>query len=91
MEQLAEFLSARGQTPIADTADRRRVVRHDRHRRVAHGAVPAFVAQLASPPTQQTGNDTFDHRTAVASRAGQLHLAGSAFAMQVGAGKQLAG
>ena len=66
MEQLAEFLSARGQTPITDAADRRCVVRPDRHRQLHTGAVPAFGAQLTSPPTQQAGDDTFDHRTTVA-------------------------
>ena len=76
MKQSAEFLGARGQPTVADAAHRRRVVSHDRHRELHTGAVPAFVAQLGCPPTQQAGNDTFDHRAAVACGAGQLYLAG---------------
>ena len=34
MEQAAEFLSARGQTTVTDAANRRRVVRQDRHRQL---------------------------------------------------------
>ena len=48
-----------------------------------------FVAQLPRPPAQQAGDDTFDHRTAVARRAGQLHLAGGAFAVQARGGEHL--
>ena len=82
MKQAAEFLGARGQPTEADAADRCRVVSHNRHRELHTGTVPAFVAQLSSPPTQQAGDDTFDHWAAVACRAGQLHLAGGAFALQ---------
>ena len=89
MEQTAEFLGTSGQTTEADAADRGRVVGQDRHRELHTGAVPPFVAQLGCPPAQQTGNDTFDHRTAVACRAGQLHLAGGAFAVQARGGEQL--
>ena len=76
MKQSAEFLGARGQATVTDAADRGRVVGHDRHRELHTGAVPAFVTQLSDAPTQQAGNDTFDHRTAVACRTGQPHLAG---------------
>ena len=80
MKQSAEFLGARGQPTVADAADCGRVVSHDRHRELHTGAVPAFVAQLSCPPTQQAGDDTFNHWAAVACGAGQLHLAGGPFA-----------
>ncbi len=89
MKQSAEFLGAHSQAPVTDAADRGRVVGHDGHRELHTGAVPAFVTQLPGAPTQQAGDDTFDHRTAGAGRASQLHLAGSAFVMQVGGGEHL--
>ena len=89
MKQSAEFLGARGHPTVADAADGGRVVSHDRHRELHTGTVPAFVAQLPRPLAQQAGDDTFDHRPTVTGRAGQLPLAGSAFAVQVGGSQHL--
>jgi hypothetical protein len=55
MQQTAEFLGARRQAPVPDTADRRRIVGQDGHRELHTRAVPAFVAQVPRPPTEQTG------------------------------------
>ena len=46
MKQTAEFLGACSQPTVTDTADRRRVVGHDRHRELHTGAMPPFVTQL---------------------------------------------
>jgi len=89
VKQSAEFLGTRGQLTGADAADRGCIVRHDRHRELHPGTVPAFVAQLSCPPTQQAGDDTFHHRAAVACGTGQLDLARSPLAVQVGGGQQL--
>ena len=86
MEQTAEFLGARSQATVTDAADRGRIVGHDCHRELHLCSVPPFVTQLPRPSAQQTNNDTFDHRTTVACRVGQLHLAGSAFTGQVSGG-----
>ena len=89
MEQPAEFVGARSQATVTDATDRGRVVGHDRHRELHLCSVPPFVAQLPRAPAHQAGNNTFDHRPTVACSTGQLHLAGSAFAVQIGGGKQL--
>ena len=89
MEQTAEFLGTGRQAPVPDTADRGRVVGHDRHRELHTGAVPAFVPQLSCPPTQQAGDETFHHRPTVACRAGELHLAGRACTVQPRSGEAL--
>ena len=89
MEQAAEFLRAGGQPTETDAPDRGRIVRHHGHRDLHLGAVPALIAQLSGAPTQQTGNDTFDHGAAVARRAGQLHLVGRAGALQASGGQDL--
>ena len=52
-------------------------------------AVPPFVAHPGRPPRQQTGHATFDHRAAVASGAGQLHLAWGTVASHPRGGEQL--
>jgi hypothetical protein len=89
MEQAAEFLGASGQATEAEATHRCCVVSQNGHRDLHPGPVPACVAQLGCPPVQQTGNDTFDHRAAVARRAGQLHLAWGTVAGQPRGGEHL--
>ena len=86
MEQTAEFLGAGSQATEADAADRRGVVGHDRHAYLLDRAALPFVGDPCSTAAQQAGNDTFDHRAAVARGVGQLHLAEGAFAVQARGG-----
>ena len=77
MQQTAEFLGAGRQAPVPNTADRGRIVGPHCHRELHTGPVPAFVTQLACPPTEQAGNPTFHHRAAGMTKIGsgsQLEL-----------------
>lgn len=69
-----EFLGAGGPPTEKDAADGCRVVSHHRRCELRLDTVPAFRVQLGRSPNQQTGNETFHHRTAVASRTGHLDL-----------------
>jgi len=87
MKQAAEFLSAGGQAAEADATHGCCVVSHDGHRDLYLSPVPPFVTQLGRTPAEQAGNDTFDHRAAIARGTGQLHLAGRAFAVHARGGE----
>ena len=82
MKQAAEFLGARRQATEADATHRGRVVGQDGHRDLYLSPVPPFVTQLGRTPAEQAGDDTFDHRAALACHAGQLPLAGGTVAVQ---------
>ena len=79
----AEFACPLRETIVVDAHQSCRVVRHDGHPRVDDGTAMAFVGEVPSSAVQQAGNDTFDHRSAVATRVGELHLCRSPDAVQV--------
>jgi hypothetical protein len=60
------------------------VVRHDGHPRVDECAAMACVGEASCSPTQQTGHDAFDHRSALPTGAGAVHLGWGRFAGQAG-------
>ena len=82
-------MGASGQAAELEAAHRGRVVSQARHGDLPVRAVPPFVAHPGRPPRQQTGHATFDHRAAVASGAGQLHLAWGTVASHPRGGEQL--
>jgi hypothetical protein len=51
-----------------------RIVRHDRYPRWDDRATMAFVHEAPGAPTQQARNDAFDHRSALPTGVGQVHL-----------------
>ena len=73
-QQTAELLRSFGQAVVVDAHHRRRVVRHDGHPHLYDRPALAFVGDPRRPAAQQAGNDTFDHRAAVATGAGEVHL-----------------
>ena len=63
MKQTAEFLGARRQLPVTDTADRGRVVGHDGHRELRPRAVPASLdVGHRSRKTREAGDPAHDRR-----------------------------
>jgi hypothetical protein len=51
-----------------------RVVRHDRHSRLDDRAAMAFVGEVPCSPTQQAGNEAFDHGSAVSTCVRKVYL-----------------
>ena len=70
----AEHACPLRETILMDADQGCRVVRHDGHPRVDDRAAMAFVGEAPSSPTQQTGDDTFDHGAAVPTRVGEVYL-----------------
>ena len=50
------------------------IVRHYRHAHLHHRAFKTFVANFAGASCQQRCDVTFDHRTAIPTGTGQVHL-----------------
>ena len=78
----AERARSLRQTILVDADQRRCVVRHDGHPLLDDRAAMAFVGEAPCSPTQQTGNDAFDHRSAISTGVGEVHLGWGRFAGQ---------
>lgn len=83
-QQMAESLRPFRQTLLTHPNQHSPVMGHRRHAKLYGGPLRSFIAKLANPPAEQTGNVTFHHWTAVPTGTGQLHLRGSAVAVQAG-------
>ena len=59
------------------------VMRHDRHPGLDDRTAMAFVAETPGSTTQQTGHEAFDHRSAVPTGVGAVHLGRGAYVVQV--------
>ena len=81
-KQSAELLRPFRQLLLTDAHHGRTVMGHDGHPLLHDSARKAFVAHLAGPAGQQTGDMAFHHRAAVATGTGQLHLVRGALAVQ---------
>jgi hypothetical protein len=79
----AELARPLRQAIVVDADQCRRVVRHDRHPRLDERPAMAFVGEVPYATTQQTGNEAFDHWSAVATRVGEVHLGWSPDVVQV--------
>jgi hypothetical protein len=79
----AEFAWPLRETIFMNAHQRSRIVGHNRHARWHDRTPMAFVGEVRSAATQQAGNDTFDHRSAVAIGVGEVHLGSSPDAVQV--------
>lgn len=73
-QQSAELVRPFRQTMLVDAHQRRRVVRHDGYSRLHERAAMAFIGEARGTTAQQAGNDAFDHRSAVPTGAGEVHL-----------------
>jgi hypothetical protein len=71
------------ETIFVDAHQSGRVVRHNGHPRLDDRTAMALVGEAPCSTTQQAGNDAFDHRSAVPTRAGELHLGRGPYAVQV--------
>ncbi len=81
-QQTAEFLRPFRQPLRPNTDHRGAVMGHRGHTHLHRGPLRSFVAKLASPTAEQTGNMTSHRWPAVPTGTGQLHLVGGAFAVQ---------
>ena len=81
-QQLAELLRSCGQAVLVDAAHGGGVVGHDRHPYLHDRAALPFVGDPRRAAAEQAGNDTFDHRAAIATGAGELHLVRGALMVQ---------
>src|SRR5687767_11197315 len=83
-KQSAELLRPFRQLLLTNAYDGGTVMGYDGHPLLDHSARKAFVAHLAGPMGQQTGDMALHHRTAKATGTGQLHLVRGALAVQAG-------
>jgi len=81
-QQAAELLRPFRQAVVLDAYHRRRVMRPHGHPRLHARPAMAFVGQARRPPAPEAGNDTFDHRAAVTTGAGDMRWVGGAFGVQ---------
>ena len=70
----AELLSPCGQTLLSHTHQDRPIVGHHGHAHLDHGALQPFVAYVIRAARHQRRNVPFDHRAALATGAGQVHV-----------------
>ena len=59
---------------LTDSNDDGTVMRHHRHALLEHSACKAFVTHVARTACEHTGDVAFDHRTALATGTGQMHV-----------------
>src|SRR6266850_8318017 len=83
-QQSAELLRPFRQAVLVDAPQGRGVVCHDRHPHLHDRPTMTFVGDPRCATVQEAGNDTFDHRAAVATSTGELHLVRGALMVQAG-------
>ena len=89
-QQTAELLRACGEAVLVDAPQGSGIVSQDRHSELHDRPALPFVDDPRCAAAEQAGNDTFDHRPAVATGAGELHLVGSPLMGQAGRVQQAA-
>jgi hypothetical protein len=62
------------ETILVDADQGSRVVCHNGHASLDNRAAVTFIREVRGSTAQQAGNDAFDHRSAVPTRVGELHL-----------------
>ena len=81
-QQSAEFLRPFRQTVVLNSYQGGGIVCHHRHAHLEFSPMMALVGDLPDTATQQTLNKALDHRSAVATGTGHMHLIGRPLSVQ---------